>query len=135
MPQLTQTIEPKYMNELSFTLRNAASELLRDVPLRQLLEISFAQIPESLNKHYNLSTSQWHQTSIAVILTKLSMFTLGSHLPPKALNHLQAVAAYALGLENTSAADLAEQIRKDAPILAERLDQLQKLQTRHKVSA
>ncbi|MDR9498769.1 MAG: hypothetical protein RI556_06300 [Hydrogenovibrio sp.] len=128
MPQLTQNIEPKYMNELPFTLRNAASEMLRDVPLRQLLEISLGQVPEFLRKRYDFSQSQWVQTSITVILTKLSMYTIGNHLPKNALTHLQAVAAYALKLENTSAADLAQQIELEAPVLAERLNQLHKAQ-------
>lgn len=118
MAKLSKTVEACFMNELPFPLREAAKELYRYVMLEQLLEIRQGKIPAGLVKKYDLTLSQWNRASNAVILTKLSLFTPGAHMPQAMLIHLRDTVAAAIGLPSAKPDIVYEELKTDAPILA-----------------
>lgn len=118
MAKLSKTVEACFMNELPFPLREAAKELYRYVMLEQLLEIRQGQIPPGLVKKHNLTLSQWRRTSNAVILTKLSLFSPGNHMPQAMLKHLRDMVGETMGLPSAKCDVVYEELKEDAPVLA-----------------
>lgn len=96
MPGTNHDIEAGFLDNLSFSLRPAASDLLMHFRLKQLLEMRQSGPTEDLEKRFDLTLPQWFTVLDAVILTKISYFRIVPEMKTKHLDILQKAAGIAL---------------------------------------
>ena len=106
------------MDRLPFTHRDAALDLLKFNRLKLLVEMRQTAPPMALRNRFLLTSEQWTETLDAVILTKLSYFTISLSYPNSYINKLLEIAAYALGKPGMSLAEMYAMTEKDYPYFA-----------------
>ncbi|QBZ82491.1 hypothetical protein GHNINEIG_00521 [Hydrogenovibrio crunogenus] len=127
---MANSVEPTFMNGLSFTLRPVATELFNMHLLKELLEIRQGKVPSSLVQKYTMSQEQWVEVSNVVILTKLSQFTISKELKLDYVEHLQDVLRAVLDMEGATFEEVHQAIQYyQANVLADWYRRLQKHHT------
>ncbi|UQB41730.1 hypothetical protein JX580_08625 [Thiomicrospira microaerophila] len=79
MPGTNHQVESQFMDNLSFSARQAADDMLGHETLKTFLDYKVHGINSYYkNKYANISELEWSKTLRAVTLTKLSYFELNS---------------------------------------------------------
>lgn len=111
-------VEAGFMDKLPFTHRDAALDLLKFFRLKQLVEMRQTAPTLELRKRFNLTSDQWTEVLNAIILTKLSYFTISMSYPNTYINKLLEIAAYALGTPGSSLGEMYAKTEKEFPFFA-----------------
>jgi uncharacterized protein YeaO (DUF488 family) len=140
MPGTNHDVEPGFMDELPFSLRDAALDLLNYSSLKEILEVRAYGPTPYLRKTFTHSQEEWHVITRAVLLTKISYFTLNTLYPTHYIDHLTKLALHAYGLPSGNLVELYQAVHSKYPYFADwlkkaletkknklRLEQAQKL--------
>lgn len=131
MAKIGKHLEPSFMNQLPFSVRSAARELYRFVSLRQLLEIRQHKVPAGLVQKYSLTPEQWRLVGDAVILTRLSQFSLSNHLSPDCVKRLKQIVISVLDKSQSSVDEIVLELEaNDACTMAKWVQNLYRLKHR-----
>lgn len=112
------TVEAGFMDNLPLSSRDAAMDLLKFYRLKELLIMYQTEPPLRVRNEFNLTPFQWHQTLSAVILTKVSYFTITTNFPNPYINKLLDITAYVLDRPNASLSELYKQMEQKYPYFA-----------------
>lgn len=112
------SVEAGFMDKLPFTHRDAALDLLKFSRLKQLVDMRLTQPSQFLQDRFSLTPEHWNEVLNAVILTKLSYFTISPSYPNAYINKLLEIAAYALSLPGGSIGEMFSITEKEYPFFA-----------------
>ncbi len=112
------TVESGFMDNLPFSLRDAAIDLLKFYRLKELILMYQTEPPLRVRNEFNLTSNQWQQTLRAVILTKVSYFTISPNFPNPYINKLLEIAAYALQTPDATLTEMYHQMEREYPYFA-----------------
>lgn len=96
MPGTNHDIEAGFLDNLSFSLRPAAADLLMHYRLKQLLQMQKEGAFPELTSRFDLTAAQWLTVINAVILSKISYFRIIPEMKDEHLKVLQYAASHAL---------------------------------------
>lgn len=131
MSKLISVPEAFFMNELPFSLRDAAKELFLYHSLDEVVIIKKGKVSKELMLRHQLSSDQWQVVADAVILARLPQYRLLNYFDMELLTYLKALLLDALQMPGFSCEEAARIIEKDAPTLASWARHLQKLLSRN----
>ena len=125
-------VELNFMNALPQSTRKAATELYIHYTLDQLLEVRLRNAPCPTVQQFNLNAEEKIMVLNAVILTRLSGFTLGLHLSRTSLIRLIKLVPVLLDMPDASEDELIEYLQVHAARFASWYQLLLKTLQQHK---
>jgi len=111
------TVEAGFMDNLPFSLRDAAMDVLKFYRLKELIIMYQTEPPSRVRDEFKLTPEQWQETLKAVILTKVSYFTITPNFPNPYINKLLEIAAFFLDM-NASLNEMYTHTERDFPYFA-----------------
>lgn len=118
MPGSNHEVDASFMDELPFSVRDAALDLIRFSSLKQMLEMHQNGPTDYLQNNFDLSPQQWTQVLNTVILTKVSYFQISPLFPNVYIDKLLEIAAFAYGMKGSNAAELYQAMLNPHPQFA-----------------
>ena len=118
MPGSNHDVDASFMDALPFSVREAATDLIRYASLKDMLEIRQEGPTEFLQSRFNLNQEQWLQVVNAVIMTKVSYFQVELHFPNRYIDKLIEIACYAHGMSSNDPIELYQSVLSDHPNFA-----------------
>ncbi|WP_178862136.1 hypothetical protein [Thiomicrorhabdus cannonii] len=119
MPGSSHEVDATFMDELPFSVREPALDLVRYATLKEMLEMRLHGPSLHYRNKYNLTPDQWNLLLNAVILTKISYFQINTYFPNAYIDKLIEIAAFAAGKKGASALDLYQEMLLDHPVFAD----------------
>ncbi|MEA3404169.1 MAG: hypothetical protein U9R28_00315 [Pseudomonadota bacterium] len=119
MPGSNHEVDASFMDELPFSVRDAALDLIRFSSLKQMLEMLENGPSDFLKNNFDLTPQQWNQVLNTVILTKISYFQVSLLFPNVYIDKLIEIAAFAYGMKGSNAAELYQAMVNPHPAFAE----------------
>lgn len=119
MPGRNHSVEAGFLDSLPNSLRPAAADLLHYYRLSQLIKMRKEGVDDNLQQRFDLKTIQWFQALDAVILTKVSYFEVSTQMPPKHINKLLEITAFALHEPDATLSELYKRVEKDYVFFAD----------------
>ena len=119
MPGNNHDVDASFMNELPFSVRDPALDLIRFSSLKQMLEMLQNGPNDFLKNNFELTPQQWNQVLNTVILTKISYFQISSQFPSVYIDKLIEIAAFAFGMKGANAAQLYQAMLTSHPNFAD----------------
>ncbi len=119
MPGSNHEVDASFMDELPFSVRDAALDLIRFSSLKQMLEMHQNGPTEYLQNNFDLTPQQWTQVLNTVILTKVSYFQVSLLFPNVYIDKLLEIAAFAYGMKGSNAAELYQAMLNPHPQFAD----------------
>ena len=123
MPGSNHDVDASFMDNLPFSVRDAALHLIRNSSLKQMLEMVKNGPSERMKKNFHLTPQQWNQVLNAVILTKISYFQISLPFPNVYVDKLLEIAAFAYGMKGSNAAELHHAMLNEHPVFADWIKQ------------
>ena len=120
-------VEASFMNELPFSLRDAAQELYLKESLDSLVDMRLKEVSNSYQNAYSLNSEQWTVVLNALIMTQLSQFTLGKHLSSESVSQLIYLVSVVLGENGATHNDAMEYLEENAQVFSVWYSKLLKL--------
>ncbi|WP_029407459.1 hypothetical protein [Thiomicrorhabdus sp. Milos-T2] len=120
-------VEPYFMNELPFSLREVTAEVYLREGLEHLVEMRFKEIDNHYKSKYSFNTKQWQVVLNTSILTQLSAFTLGKHLSAEDFKQLRYLVQVTLEKEDAKPDEVLAYLEEHAHVLASWYSKLIKL--------
>lgn len=128
-------VEAGFMDQLPFSLRDAAMDLLKFYRLKQLVEMHQTDVSAQDKTRFDLTDEQWKTALKAVILTKVSYFTITVNFPNAYINKLLEITAYALDIKGASLPEIYQTVEKEYPFFARWLKTVHEVKlTKYKLS-
>ena len=126
MAYLKTTLDPYFMNQLPFSLREISRLFYLNESLDTLIDMRLNAIPSHYQSQYGFSKTQWHEIINAVLLTRLSLIKL-MDLSQQELELLYRILLFSLGSQADDWAFLCQKLEKVAPNFYQWVAQLRKL--------
>lgn len=124
---MAAVVEPYFMNELPFPLREVAEQLYLRESFEHVVEMRFKGIDNGYKSKFSLNTKQWQAALNVSILTQLSEFTLGKHLSSEDCKQLRYLVRVALDKEDAKSNEILEYLEEHAEVFASWYSKLIKL--------
>ncbi|WEJ63630.1 hypothetical protein [Thiomicrorhabdus lithotrophica] len=124
-------VEASFMNELPFSLREAAQELYVKESLDSLVDMRLKDVSSFYRNAFSLKPNQWLVVLDAVILTQLSQFTLGKHLGSNCVSQMIYLVGLVLGENGVTSKDVTEYLEEHAQVFSVWYSKLLKLNSKH----
>lgn len=112
MPGSNHQMESGFLEELPYSLRPAAADLLQNYRLKQLIEMRQEGPYPEVVKRFHLKTPQWFQVLDAVLLCKISYFELSATMQTNHIRLLMKVIALATNEPDITLPDLLKKTEK-----------------------
>lgn len=119
MPGSSHEVDATFMDELPFSVRDPALDLIRYAALKDMVKMRLNGPSLFYQDRYRLSRPQWDLLLNAVILTKISYFQINAYFPNTYIDKLIEIAAFAAGKKGASAMELYQDMVLDHPVFAE----------------
>lgn len=111
-------VEAGFMDQLPMSLRDAAVDLLNFYRLKQLVDMARqGPFPEVIRR-FDHQPHHWQKILRAVILTKVSYFTITADFPNAYINKLLEIAAFALAIPGAKLGAIYKAVERDYPFFA-----------------
>lgn len=107
-------VETYFMNSLPLSLRTAAQDLYVKENLDSIVEFRLKKLADKYSHVFSLTEDQWEILLNALILTKLSQITLGSHLSKESIIQLRFLVKLALGMQDSSDSEIESYLQENA---------------------
>lgn len=119
MPGTNHQVETQFLNNLTFSLREAAEDLLKHNTLKQLLLMRRDGVNDFMKKTFpKINDLEWVQVINAVLLTKISYFEVNSQFTEKQLDKLLEIAQSAYELPGNNPVNLYRITEHKYPVFA-----------------
>lgn len=111
-------VETYFMNSLPLSLRTAAHDLYVKENIDSIVEYRLKKLPDKYSHAFSLTQEQWEILLNALILTKLSQVTLGSHLSKEMHIQLKFLVKLTLEMQESSESEIAAYSEENAIVFA-----------------
>lgn len=118
MPGSNHDVDASFMDTLPISVRDAGLELIRFSGLKDLLEMRLNGPNEFMRTNFDLDENQWVEVLDAVILTKISYFTIELNFPNRYIDKLIEIACFAYGFKSEDPVTLYQSTLPDHPQFA-----------------
>jgi len=111
-------VETYFMNSLPLSLRTAAHDLYVKENIDSIVEYRLKKMAGKYSLAFALNQDQWITLLNALILTKLSQVTLGSHLSKETLIQLKFLVKLTLDTQESSESEIETYLQENAMVFA-----------------
>lgn len=120
MPGTNHDTESGFMDALPISLRDASVDVLQNYRLKQLIEMKKMGPNDYLKEHFpQIKLMQWIQIFDAVILTKVSYFTIDTSFPIAYIDKLIEIIIFSFNRQQSNIRVIYTQCQKDYPYFAD----------------
>ena len=119
MPGSNHDLDPRFMDALPISVRDAGLELIRLYTLEQMLELRVNGVSDFLRNRFKLNEDQWLNVLNAVIITKVSYFQIELHFPNRYIDKLIEIACFANAMPTKDPIELYNSMLTNHPQFSE----------------
>jgi hypothetical protein len=119
MPGTNHQIESQFLDNLGYSARNAAEDMLTHDTLKKFLNYKDQGVNSFYKRKYDsISDIEWDKTVRAVILTKLSYFELNTYFTNQELDKWLEIAQDALQIPHGNPLTLYKMVENKYPVFS-----------------
>jgi hypothetical protein len=116
MPGTNHQIESQFLDNLGFTARNAAEDMLTHDTLKKFIHYQNNGVNDFYKKTYpNISDVEWNKTVRSVILTKLSYFEINTYFSNQEIDKWLEIAQDAFEIPRGNPLTLYKMVENKYP--------------------
>jgi hypothetical protein len=116
MPGTNHQIESQFLDNLSFSARNAAEDMLTHDTLKKFIQYKDHGVNDFYKKKYpSISELEWNKTARSVILTKLSYFEINTYFTNQEIDKWLEIAQDAFEIPRGNPLTLYKMVENKYP--------------------